>query len=368
MNDSPIIVIPGKPVDAEPLIPESEWYPFYRHLDGTLSDKLFPWARREDWALFNTPPDNEHCYGDNYVVGLPTDEDRADDKEGWFPLGSVSLVFGSTGAGKSTWCLQLISAQLKGERVCGHQTYSLPYIVLMQDRNEHSLNRTLRRMGIDRESVPLRILPMESYKQDPAVVVEEYYLKERERYEAEIKSENWREAVPPPRIVYIEGLDIWVPDASNKDAVAPLLKRLETVATHYNLAIVATTGSPKMKPKDVYQVTRDSAFGSQVWGRMVEMVQVLANEETGERYITVMPRNGRYEKFTTTFQAGRLTVKEGIQVVIGHVPNRKDGTKREAFMAWWKEGRLAEEAEELFGISRRTFYLWQTDARAGGQS
>jgi hypothetical protein len=54
----------------------------------------------------------EVCTGEDYVLGPA----KTAKFEGWFPLGEVSLIAGSSGAGKTTWALQMLDAQSRGER------------------------------------------------------------------------------------------------------------------------------------------------------------------------------------------------------------------------------------------------------------
>jgi len=48
-------------------------------------------------------------------------------KDGWFPLGAVSLVGGASGASKTTWMLQLLLAQAIKAPFHGHSTYGRSY-------------------------------------------------------------------------------------------------------------------------------------------------------------------------------------------------------------------------------------------------
>ena len=115
---------------------------------------------------------DENCTGEDYVLGPATTAKF----EGWFPLGGVSLIAGSSGAGKTTWALQMLDAQSRGESFLGHQSFALPYIMVMQDRSEFAMRRTFRRLEIGVDRVPWRVLPKGSKKRDPGAVLEELYL------------------------------------------------------------------------------------------------------------------------------------------------------------------------------------------------
>ena len=283
----------------------------------------------------------ELCEGFEYVVAPdPKNNDDPDNFEGWFPLGEVSLVFGSSGAGKTTWSIQLLKAQEQGQPFFEHDTYRLPWVMLMKDRSKNAAKRTFRRMKLDPASLPLRQWP--EGKADVARQVELVYLAEAVK----------------PRIVFIEGLDLMVTKGKDSDAWVPILEGLAAVALRYNLAIIATVGSPKQKIKEHYDAPRDSAFGSQAVARMVEtMVYVQEDYSTGDRIITVMPRNARQERMG-------LAIRKGVLVEVGIVVQIPDAKKLK-FMAWWAEGATWEQAKGTFGeqFAESTFYKWAKEAK-----
>ena len=66
---------------------------------------------------------------DEYVI-----EALSKDHEGWFPLGDVSLVGGSSGTGKTYWVMTLLEKARKGEDIWGHKSIARDYRVLMHGR------------------------------------------------------------------------------------------------------------------------------------------------------------------------------------------------------------------------------------------
>ncbi len=219
---------------------------------------------------------DETCTGEDYVLGPAA----AAKFEGWFPLGEVSLIAGSSGAGKTTWALQMLDAQSRGESFLGHQSFALPYIMVMQDRSEFAMRRTL------------------------------------------------------------------------------------AVAQKYNFAVISTLGSPKRAKKDQYEAPRDAVYGSSVFARMTEtIVKVTEDYETGERNVLVMPRQEASERFRMVMQDGRVVVRTGITTNITPTVHH---TKRDAFLAWLTPESTWEQAQERFGISRRTFFNWKESAPKEG--
>ena len=210
--------------------------------------------------------------------------------DGWFPRGDISLLAAASGGGKTTIALELLDKQFRGEDVYGHSTNKLPYLILLQDRGQRGLRRTLKRMRIDATQLPYRMI---GYG-DKVAAVEEAILA----------------TMPRPAVVFIEGIDLLEGDSGKGQNVEALLSRLFKVAEHYHVAIIGSTGCPKMKPKDRYTSLRDTVIGSSVWSRKVETILTLQKENGKETdditLMTVLPRNAKVEEFRLTFEDGRL--------------------------------------------------------------
>jgi Bifunctional DNA primase/polymerase, N-terminal/AAA domain len=221
--------------------------------------------------------------------------------DGWFPLGSVSLVGGSSGAGKSSMMLDLCQAQSRMEIFWGHATFGRNYLVLMQDRGKGAQDRTMARLGLDAAVMPIRYLP---FAVDAAASMA--IINQIETYHSE------RGFLP--QLVFIEGMDMLVSDPNKMEIVAPFLKNLQKIAEHFHCAVVGSVGAPKMKPKDTYTAKRDSVFGSAVWSRMADTIVVVQYENGDDtaatRVISVLLRNGKAEQFRAEFSDdGRLVAK-----------------------------------------------------------
>jgi hypothetical protein len=215
---------------------------------------------------------------------LPSSDD------GWFPRGDVSLFAAPSGGGKTTVVLDLLAKQIRGEECFGHVTNKMPYLVLLQDRGMRALRRTLKRLRIDPDRLPYRNIGYGDKVKAVAEAIET--------------------TVPMPQVVFIEGIDLLEGDSGKGQNVEALLSRLYRVADHYHVAIIGSTGCPKMKPKDTYTSQRDRVIGSSVWGRKVETIVTLQREhghETDEiTMMTVLPRNAKVEEFRLEFKDGRL--------------------------------------------------------------
>ena len=301
-------------------------------------------------AKFDAPA--EECTGFDYVTGPNPNNDDDDNFEGWFPLGEVSLIFGSTGSGKTTWGIQLLRSQEIGAPFFGHKTFKLPWVMLMKDRSRQAAKRTFRRMKLDPATLPLRKWP-----EGRADVVRQVELV----YQREVKK---------PRIIFVEGLDLMVPKGKEMDSWVPVLEGLAAVAERYNLAVICTVGSPKQKGKDRYEAHRDSAFGSQVVGRMCEtMCHVQECYDTGDRRITIMPTNAPSETMELGIRHGVLTVIEALSFTAAKAM-KPLVLKRQQFGEWWSPEATLDQARGTFGkdFAKSTFHKWSGECREALES
>jgi putative DNA primase/helicase len=264
------------------------------------------------------------------------------DIDGWFPRGEISLIAASSGGGKTTVMADLLEKQFAGEMVFGHTTNRLPYLVLMEDRSKNALKRTLTRMRLDPFKFPHEIMHGEG---GLAAKVQRAIL-----------------AQPAlPAVVFLEGIDLLGDAADGKD-VAQQLKLLQQLAEHYHIAIIGSTGSPKMKAKDGYTLLRDQVIGSSVWARKAETIIVLQREHGKETddvtVMTVLPRNAKAEVFNMVFERGRYRAMTAEEMQAG-----KENSASMALLNWImeRESFTRVELKRAFGSMSGTTLTQRID-------
>jgi hypothetical protein len=218
--------------------------------------------------------------------------------EGWFPQSDTSLVASSSGGGKTTVVVDMLDRQSRKEPVFGHPTRGLRFLVLMADRGDFSFRRTMKRLKIDPDKVPIKRLGGIACGQ--------------------VALTNIKDAVEScieiPEVLFIEGADMLLEDAGKMQIVAPFLTELQKLARHYHIAIILSVGTPKMSKKDFYAVKRDQVFGSVAWSRMSETIVILAymdDDAAGvgdQRCMAVLLRHGPTETFDLIFEEGKLVL------------------------------------------------------------
>ncbi len=278
------------PADAEELIPEDQRYPWFRHADGTLGDRPFPDYTEEQIERALNP-------AFNFVLGP-----LAGAVHGLFARGSIHLIQGASGAGKTTFALAMLAAQKREEIFFGRKGRGEEYLVIWQDRGKYELERQLDNMGMRNDPPPYVTPTIEQMNKAPHEALSEILMVERE------KTVFW------PKVLLVEGLDMWVQDAKDMKHVAVMATELRALAEKWHLSIIGTVGMPKMKPKEVYQAPRDRAFGSSAWARKADtVVDITVDELSGNRQVLMLSRTGPPQKLTLGFEGG-LLVPVGITV------------------------------------------------------
>jgi hypothetical protein len=269
--------------------------------------------------------------------------------EGWFPLGEVSLIGGSSGAGKTSWAMPLLEKIRKGEPVFDHAAKPREYRVLLHDRSKKATKRTIAALGLSAQAVERTIRLSSSQQMRPPAEI----------LEAAIERE------PGVQAWFIEGLDLWIPQNNKMDSVAPLIDGLQRVAIRHNVAILGTVGSPKQKGKDKYY-GRDALFGSSSLARKVETVVLLELHNTDDpnsvRRCTVLPRNGRSERLFFEWQVNGLCLTTEPEAL----PENTALYKMEQHVfAKYKAGDMIVYSAELG--TQSTFERWRKQAVKDGK-
>jgi hypothetical protein len=308
---------------------------------GTISKAIKGEPIFEDTANTEIEDDSPTEY---LIEGLPEPM-----HEGWFPLGEVSLIGGSSGAGKTSWAMPMLEKIRKGESVFEHAVKPREYRVLLHDRSKKATKRTIAALGLSYEAVERTIrLTSNQQMRPPAEILE-----------AAIERE------PGVRAWFIEGLDLWIPDSNKMQVVAPLIDSLQRVAIRNNVAVLGTVGSPKQKGKDKYH-GRDALFGSSSLARKVETVVLLelhnSDDPNSVRRCTVLPRNGRAERLYFEWQANGLVLTQELE----EVPENSAMYRMELnVMAKYKPGDMVVYSAELG--AETTFTRWRKQAVKDGK-
>lgn len=259
-----------------------------KELDRAIAfaKKNQPRATVAEAALEFKFPEVPRCVADYALLPLRAKFD------GWFGRGRVSIVGGSSGAGKTSLMCDLLNQQWHKAHYLGHAGAGLHPLIIFADRGELSNAETFDRLGLADAKLPITHL---SVCWDAAAA---------QRILDLIEEQN-----SLPQIVFVEGADTLVSDAGKTQVVAPFLSALQKIAAHYHIAIVLSVGAPKAKPREQHTLKRDRIFGSQIWPRMADTIATLeavGDGTGGRRDLAIQHRNAASELFELEFKGGRL--------------------------------------------------------------
>jgi len=215
---------------------------------------------------------------------------------GWFAKGSVHVIGGSSGSGKTTIMAQALTAQAARQSFLGHEGAGMSYLFIFADRGRRDNAETMERLGLNPEDIPMTHIPI-ALNGDAVKII----LDRIEEHDV-------------PEVVFVEGADGLITDPNKTQIVAPFLRALGSIAEHYHISIVLSVGAGKARPKDQYLNKRDRIFGSQAWSRWTSDVVLMAREDEGtseQRHMDFFHRNAKDEEFCLRFnEHGRLEIRE----------------------------------------------------------
>jgi|SRR5579864_4595460 len=212
---------------------------------------------------------------------------NSDSFDGWFRRGSLSVIAGPSGAGKSTLMLDLLCQQKEGKAYLGHATNEWDFLAIFADRPQDDVDQTLERMRLVGR-VKGDHLPMCHALNAARAIL------------AKVEKNH----MPP--VLFIEGGDFLVGDTIDGQSVAFFLALLQEIASRYYIAIILSTGAPKSKKTEEYQLKRDRIIGSQAWGRMCSTIAVMSIPDEDRRELDVLHRDAPQEHFDLKFDGGVL--------------------------------------------------------------
>lgn len=217
-----------------------------------------------------------------------------------FPTHEISLIAGASGAGKTTWLMQMIDAWKKGEKVCGLESYPRPFIYISLDRSAKSCKHVFERTKVDSDDWDIITLD----KSDSLITMPQIV-------EAIAKQR------PDVKVLFIEGFATRVPQGKLGDysTVANYLLELRGMCEKHGITIVGVVHRAKTKEGEEYKDMREKVLGSVGWGAYAEglvYIEQIGNggADSPLRDLWFLPRNSKNRKFKMVFEDGRLSPYE----------------------------------------------------------
>lgn len=118
------------------------------------------------------------------------------------------------------------------------------------------------------------------------------------------------------RLIVIEMFGYLLQGQHNNDSVRQFMGAVTRALSDEGLTIIGTMPAPKMKPHERYKDPRQRISGPAAWGHCAETIFLVERdpklpENSPQRVIEVLPRNGAHEIFRARFHKnGRLMMDQ----------------------------------------------------------
>lgn len=200
--------------------------------------------------------------------------------EGLIAEGSINVLCGASGAGKTTWLLTAMDSYMKGNPILGHdvlQKDNRTFFYVGADRDEDDVEEMLHHLGLPTLQ---HVALLES-----ASAVDFLKL-----------------APPDTSIMAIDGVSMLIEGGkiSDNDTVGKFLRRCRLWAKAHKCALWFLCHSPKKwKGEEIVNV-RENILGSIAWGAFADTVVYAAKDDPSDpdntaRTFYVEPRHGKME-------------------------------------------------------------------------
>ena len=253
--------------------------------------------------------------------------------EDLFAIGSVHILAGMSGSGKTRFAFQMIEEiEQKGTFLKSPSLLPISACYFAFDRALSSIHRTLNSMKCELKA-PIASL----YEQ--ARIVEELRIPGPDK----VKGHN---------LVIIDGLDCIINKLIDARDVARVLHQCSQLAISSEVAILGIVGTAKVKNGEGYEQPRERLIGSSYWARLSEDIILISPSENGnkhDRIVDILPRNSAPLQIDITFEGGRLVSEETA------IPNQRDLAVYAALPDSFSTDEAEEVAEDL-KISRASMF------------
>ena len=273
-----------------------------------------------------------------------------------WPQGTVHLIAGPSGIGKSTWLLKTIHDWEHGVPIMGFPSNPLPYVYLMCYRSEVDLQRTLNRIGLG--AWHINAYSIESLGQEP------FYMEP-----SDVDIENLPEIFPWAKVFFIEAINWFYKNRSSsasRDYVDTLRfwSHVRDRFCENDLTVIGTTHVPKMKQNEAYARPRDKVHGN-VGQPAVAGTIILMDDNPKDRdqvFLTVCARDTRefVVEYRRNRETGILEFTAGVDDTnldpgaFALLDRRLDQIQPEGIV----DARTILEWHKAIGVSRMTANRW----------
>lgn len=215
------------------------------------------------------------------------------------PACELHLMAGASGSGKTTLAFQLMQTMQEGGEWLGKAILPQKSVYIACDRSMDCTKRTMARVGI-----PFDMVPIYGLADSPSVL-------DINSYMVKVLAEH-----PDTKVIWIDGLASRVPGGklNDYDTISRFLLRLTLFAKTHGITLIGLVHATKVKEGEKFKDIRQRILGSAAWASYAETIIVVEagdpeNPEDDQRIVLVCVRNGKGIKQTYRFDTGGRLVE-----------------------------------------------------------
>lgn len=212
--------------------------------------------------------------------------------ENLLPQHTLHLVAGPSGAGKTTWLLDMLHRFVKGQKVLGNDVHPCRVAYVSADRDLDEINETLDGLGIDDPGFEIHSLLDLATTPDISQIPHEV-------------------CDQKPDLLVIEGFATFAERTSDYRSVAEYCNRIRKMCRSLGITIIGTVHETKTKKTERFENPRERVLGSVAWAGYSGTIFVIEmqspdNVADQKRLLTVLPRHRKPFSVTLLMQGGKL--------------------------------------------------------------
>ena len=218
-----------------------------------------------------------------------------------FYEGSIHLIAGPTGAGKTRWLLEALQEWEQSLPVLGCASHPCPWIYVSADRQQSEVDRTIKSLGLT-----MKVPTMLAFGVMPPIGAMGILEKAEQR---------------GAELIVWEGFGKYVEGNARSVEVSRWLNWMTWRLSHKQdgtprgapLTIIGVMEEPKMKPRDKYPNPRQRVSGPAAWGHCCDTIIVIEPENEKKptdprRHMYVCNHSGAPMEFKATLATGHFRV------------------------------------------------------------
>jgi len=265
--------------------------------------------------------------------------------EGLWPKRRLNLIAGASGAGKTRWTIPQLFALQAGQSVMGKPTVPTRIAYVACDRTSEDAKDTMSDLGHDASKMFVFSFMDNEMEWSLQKVVEVLPL--------------------GTQLTFVEAIGALVREGRINEyhEVLRFGRNVNKSMRQSGSDFMGSTHTPKLKRDEEFKHTRENVLGSAAWAGIAATIILLDEMSTGQRAVTILPRDAEPQKLIYEFDQ------------TGHLVECCQSVGRFLMDRWLSKidpgtdllTTFIMDAGERFKLSRSTTYRWIAEKEEEGR-